>query len=113
MGTIRDNKRYPVLVSFNTSGSRDNILRNREEMPADIYIKEKFSKEVLEIRNNLLPKLQEERKRGRIAYLKKDKLIVKYPIKITKKRGMKVHKTNILTYVARIKSQPISRTHST
>lgn len=122
IGVRKDNKRRPVLVSFNTTWRRDDILKYRKEMPTEMYIKEDFSKEVLEIRKNLLPKLEEERKKGRIAYLKNDKLIVKdITHRDNRKRGLsqspsnsksvpkKIIKPNILNYVARTKPQSFSR----
>ncbi|GBP58744.1 hypothetical protein EVAR_35523_1 [Eumeta japonica] len=51
-------------------------MRFCEKLPKNIYVKEDFSKEVLERRKGLIPQLNEERKKGRIAYIKYDKLVV-------------------------------------
>lgn len=67
----------PVLISFVNAWKRNEILRNKKKLPKNISIKEDFTKEVLEKRKELLPILEEERKKGRIAFIKQDKLIVK------------------------------------
>lgn len=43
----------------------------------DVYITEDYTKEVLEKRKALQTKLSEERKKGNIAYIKYDKLIIR------------------------------------
>lgn len=53
--------------------------KNKANRPPAVNVKEDFSIEVLEKRKQLLPRLEEERKKGNIAYLKSDKLIVKRP----------------------------------
>lgn len=47
-------------------------MRNKKKLPKNIYVKEDFSKEILEKRKVLIPQLKE----GRIAYIKYDKLVV-------------------------------------
>lgn len=44
-----------------------------------MYVKEDFPKEVLKIRKQLQPKVEEERKNGKIAFIKYNKLFVKKP----------------------------------
>lgn len=73
----KNNKTRPVLVSFTTSWKRNQVLKNKNKLPPGIYIKEDYSKEVLERRRQLLPQLKEERAKGKICYLRGDKLIVK------------------------------------
>ena len=75
IGKIKEKAR-PVLVNLLNVWKRDEILRNKK-LPKHVYVTEDFSKEVLEKRRELIPQLKEERKKGRIAYLRYDKLIVK------------------------------------
>ncbi|XP_063363513.1 uncharacterized protein LOC134652271 [Cydia amplana] len=72
---IRDNKPRPILLSFVSTWKKSDIMKNKKNLK-EIYVKDDFSKEVLERRKELLPKVEEERKKGNIAYLKHDKLIV-------------------------------------
>lgn len=69
----------PLLVRFTSIWKRNLILRNKKQNlnRSTITIKEDFSKEVLQKRTELIPRLLNESKNGKIAYLKKDKLIVK------------------------------------
>lgn len=67
----------PILVSFTTTWKRNQILKNKKNCSSGIHIKEDFSKETLERRRELIPKMLQERQKGKIAYIKKDKLIVK------------------------------------
>lgn len=75
----RSKKNRPVVVSFTTIWKRNLILKCKLNLPQDTYLTEDFPKEVLEIRKNLQPLLKEERKKGNLAYLKYDKLVVKPP----------------------------------
>lgn len=71
------NKNRPVVVTFTTIWKKHLILKSKSLLPHGIYIKEDYPKNVLEIRKQLQPKVQEERKNGNIAFIKYDKLIVK------------------------------------
>ncbi|XP_059045046.1 uncharacterized protein LOC131840874 [Achroia grisella] len=71
------NKNRPVVVSFTTKWKKHLVQQNKTNLPQGIYLKEDYSREVLVTRKELQPKLEEERKKGNIAYLKYDKLIVK------------------------------------
>lgn len=73
-------KTRPILVSFTTTWKRNEIMRKKNKTATDIYFKEDLSKETLEKRRELLPKLKEERERGKLAYIRGDKLIVREPI---------------------------------
>ncbi|CAH2104093.1 unnamed protein product [Euphydryas editha] len=70
----------PLLVSFTSIWKRNLILKNknRKHNPtkSTITIKEDFSKDVLLKRKELIPQLLQEKEKGKIAYLKKDKLII-------------------------------------
>lgn len=70
------NKPRPILCSFISNWKKKEILRNKKNLKT-IQISEDYSKEVLEKRKILQAQLAEERKKGNIAFLKYDKLVVK------------------------------------
>lgn len=72
----KNEKPRPLLVSLVSGWKKAEIMRNKKKLK-ELYITEDFSKETLEIRKSLLPKLMEERQKGNFAYIKYDKLIVK------------------------------------
>lgn len=71
------NKMRPVVVTINTQWKKHLILKNKSKLPQGIYVKEDYSKEVLEKRKQLQLQVAEEKKKGNIAFLKFDKLVVK------------------------------------
>lgn len=73
----KEKEARPTLINFVCKWKRNEVLKYKKKLPKDVYVKEDFTKEVLEKRKQLLPQLEEERNKGRIAYLKYDKLIVK------------------------------------
>lgn len=76
----KGNDTRPLLVGFTSIWKRNLILKNRNKnrnQTSTVTIKEDFSKDVLLKRKELIPKLILEREKGKIAYMKKDKLIVK------------------------------------
>ncbi|XP_073961543.1 uncharacterized protein [Choristoneura fumiferana] len=77
IGKRINNKNRPVVVSITSLWKKHIILRNKSKLPQGIYIKEDYSKEVLEIRKQLQMQVEQEKKKGNIAYIKHDKLIVK------------------------------------
>ncbi|KAJ2937613.1 hypothetical protein O0L34_g12955 [Tuta absoluta] len=77
IGRYAPNKNRPIAVSFTTLWKKHIIQRNKSNLPQGIYIKEDYSKEVLEKRKNLQLQLAEERKKGNRAYIRYDKLVVK------------------------------------
>lgn len=89
IGQKTNNGLRPILISFTSNWRRNLILKNKKKLPEGIYIKEDFTKETLEIRKSLQPKLEEERKKGNIAYLRGDKLITKKPTDIQKSEKRK------------------------
>ncbi|GBP13561.1 Histidine triad nucleotide-binding protein 3 [Eumeta japonica] len=62
------------------------ILKNKPNLPQDVNIKEDYPKEILDKRKQLQPQVEEEIKKGNIAYIKYDKLIVKKPKENREKR---------------------------
>ncbi|KOB71226.1 Endonuclease-reverse transcriptase [Operophtera brumata] len=73
------NKSRPVLCSFVNAWRKDEIMENKKSFICFncMLCMCDYSKEVLERRKALLPKLKEEREKGNTAFLKYDKLVVK------------------------------------
>lgn len=74
--TKENKKPRPVLCAFVNNWKKTEIIKNKKNLKG-INISEDYSKEVLEKRKKLQAELIEERKKGNVAYLKFDKLIVK------------------------------------
>ncbi|XP_013180641.1 PREDICTED: uncharacterized protein LOC106127160 [Papilio xuthus] len=70
------NKPRPILCSFTSNWKKNEIIKNKKKLK-NIYVNEDYPKEVLEKRKALQVELIEERNKGKIAYIKYDKLIVK------------------------------------
>lgn len=70
------NKPRPILCSFISNWKKDEIIKNKKNLKK-IYVTEDYSKEVLEKRKELQAELAEERRKGKKAYLRYDKLIVR------------------------------------
>ncbi|PZC75915.1 hypothetical protein B5X24_HaOG205308 [Helicoverpa armigera] len=62
-------KPRPTLLGLNSGWKRSEIMKNKKKLK-EIYITEDYSKETMEKRKALQPKLIEERKKGKIAYIK-------------------------------------------
>ncbi|CAG4980707.1 unnamed protein product [Colias eurytheme] len=80
IGKRTNNKNRPIVVTVTSTWKKHLILKNKARLPQGIYVKEDFSKETLEKRKLLQPQVEEERKKGNIAFIKYDKLIVKKPL---------------------------------
>lgn len=81
----KNEKPRPALLSLASGWKKSEIMRNKKKLK-ELYITEDFSKETLEIRKSLQPKLMEERQKGNLAYIKYDKLIVKENSRVIDKR---------------------------
>lgn len=79
-------KNRPVKICLTTTWKKHLILKNKRNLPTNVYIKEDFPKEVLEIRKQLQTQMQTERANGNVAFIKYDKLIVKKPENTREKR---------------------------
>lgn len=104
IGQKTNNRLRPILISFTSNWRRNLILKNKKKLPEGIYIKEDFTKETLEIRKSLQPKLEEERSKGNIAYLRGEKLITKKQPEIQKSEKRK----RDLSYSPNQNQQPFS-----
>lgn len=80
-------KPRPVLCSFMNGWKKEEIMKNKKKLQK-IYITEDYSKEVLEKRKALQPRLLEEKKKGNIAFFKYDQLIVREPNTDKRKREL-------------------------
>lgn len=114
----------PILVSFTTTWKRNQIFKNKKNCSPGIHIKEDFSKETLERRRELIPRMLQERQKGKIAYIIKDKLIVngkkednivekkrdqvesphKSPNQVPTSAPKKLNKVNLDSFVTRTRS---------
>lgn len=83
IGKNKNVKNRPVVISVTTLWKKHMILKNKSKLPPGVYIKEDYSKEVLEKRKQLQAQVEEERKKGNVAFLKYDKIIVKKPSEIS------------------------------
>lgn len=123
-----DKQARPILVKMVNHWKRNEILRNKKKLPKHIYVNEDYSKEVLEKRRHLIPQMKEERKNGRIAFIKHDKLVVKgeeamsrdkrkreksaSPNNITKHNyGQKINRINAFERLYRNRSHSTSEIH--
>lgn len=90
VGQRTENKNRPVIVTITTQWKKHIILKNKPNLPQGINIKEDYPKEILDKRKQLQPLLEEEKKKGNIAYLKYDKIIVKKPNDNREKRKREI-----------------------
>lgn len=79
IGKRVNNKNRPVVVSLTTLWKKHLILKKKSKLNPGIYVKEDYTKEILEQRRQLQPKVDEEKKKGNIAYIKHDKVMVITP----------------------------------
>lgn len=119
-------KARPVLINMLNGWKKTEILRNKKKLPKNIFVREDFSKEILEKRKELMPQLEKERRKGRIAFIKYDKLVVKGELgatrdkrkrdqsispnltTITESTPLKINKINAFERMYRNRSQPTS-----
>ncbi|CAB3219824.1 unnamed protein product [Arctia plantaginis] len=76
IGKKLSDKARPTLVTFVNEWKKNEVRKLKKNLK-DVYISEDYTKDVLEKRKMLQPQLMEERKKGNIAYLKFDKIIIK------------------------------------
>lgn len=81
----KEDKPRPILISFVCAWKKSEIMKNKMKLKG-LHVKNDFSKETMEKRKELLPRLEEERKKGNIAYLKHDKLVIKENQTIEKRK---------------------------
>ena len=81
----KNEKIRPILIKLANNWMRNEIMVNKKKLK-DAYASEDYTKEVMEKRRELIPKLKEERIKGNFAILKNDKLIIKEGNTATEKR---------------------------
>lgn len=77
LGKKEDKKRRPILLKLTLAWRRTEILKNNKKFPKNIYATEDIPKDILIIRKELKIKQQEEIKKGNLAIIRYDKLIIK------------------------------------
>lgn len=88
IGKMNSKRIRPILISVTLEWRRDSILKNNKKFPQGIYATEDLPKETLNKRKELLPKLNEERSKGKIAFFSYDKLVIKEKPKDKRKRSL-------------------------
>ncbi|XP_061717042.1 uncharacterized protein LOC133528825 [Cydia pomonella] len=82
-------KPKPTLLSLVSKWKKSEIMKNKKKLK-EIYVTDDYSKETLEKRKALQPKLTEEREKGNIAFIKYDQLIIKNTINTKDKRKREI-----------------------
>lgn len=82
---IPRDKPRPTLVSFANVWKKNEVMKLKKNLK-EIYVSKDYTKEVLEKRKMLQPQLIEERKKGNIAYIKYDKIIIKGKNNVNKEK---------------------------
>lgn len=79
MGKNRtEGKNRPIIVSLTTLRRKIEMISNKKELKGtDYYIKEHFTKDIVDKRKTLMEEATKLRKEGKYAIVKFDKLIVK------------------------------------
>lgn len=77
LGRKESKKRRPVMIKLTLAWRRLAILKNNKHFSENIYATEDFPKDILQTRNELKQKQQEEIKKGNLAIIRYDKLIIK------------------------------------
>ncbi|KAJ2940248.1 hypothetical protein O0L34_g11817 [Tuta absoluta] len=67
IGKRLENKIRPIKVSCTLAWRRNELLKNKKKLPENVYISEDFTKEELEERRALGPKIKEARSSGKYA----------------------------------------------
>jgi hypothetical protein len=87
LGRKQDDKNRPILITITLAWRKIEVLKNNKKFPSSIYATEDYPKEVLEKRRELKTKMTEELQKGKIAYIRYDRLIVKEATSEKRKRA--------------------------
>ena len=74
----RNNRERPrtMIIKLLNYNDKERILKQTHRLKGgEIYIKEDFSRETMEIRQSLWPKVQELRQQGKYAIIKYDRIV--------------------------------------
>lgn len=77
LGRKDNKKKRPILIKLTLAWRRLAILQNNKHFPENMYATEDFPKDILQVRKELKDKQQEEIKKGNLAIIRYDKLIIK------------------------------------
>lgn len=77
LGRKDNKKKRPILIKLTLTWRRLAILQNNKHFPDNVYATEDFPKDILQVRKELKVAQQEEIKKGNLAIIRYDKLIVK------------------------------------
>lgn len=73
----KNDRPRPIVITFTTLGKKIDILKCKSALKeTTYYIKEDYSKEVLQIRQSLQEKVKAEKEKGNKAIIKYDKLVI-------------------------------------
>ncbi|XP_047033067.1 uncharacterized protein LOC124639668 [Helicoverpa zea] len=128
LGKPIENKTRPILITVTLAWRKAEMLKNKKYLPENVYINEDFPKEILKKRQELKKQQQEEINKGKLAYIRYDKLIIKEKPSEKRKRSptnspkttehpdeqitpappIKINKINKLEQVHRARSSSLS-----
>ena len=78
LGRPRPNNIRDILVKFRNQDQRDAVFKKKKCLQGNhVFIREDYCKSTQDIRKQLLPKLQEARKQGKVAFLDYRELVIK------------------------------------
>ena len=76
-----------IVAKFLNYKTKEKILKNKKGLKGtNVFVREDFSQKVLAKRKELLPAMHEERRKGNIAFLRYDRLVV-YPNRSGRETG--------------------------
>ncbi|KAJ0180582.1 hypothetical protein K1T71_003986 [Dendrolimus kikuchii] len=73
----KEGKAKPILVTVTLTWTKIEVLKNNKLFSEGIYVTEDYLREVLSKGKELKAKLNEEREKGKIAFIRYGKLILK------------------------------------
>lgn len=77
IGKKDSSKTRPVKMTLTLGWRKLELLKHKKKFPKNLKITEDFTKEVLEARRTLMPKMIEAREAGKFAIIRNDKLIIR------------------------------------
>lgn len=86
LGKPTQNKIRPILITVTLTWRKIEIFKHKKYFPENVYISEDLPKDIIIKRKELKIQQQEEIKKGNLAYIRYDKLIVKEKPVETRKR---------------------------
>ena len=101
-----------IVAKFNSYKVKESILKSKKGLKGtNVYVREDFSQKILAKRKELLPKMHEERRKGNIAFLRYDKLVV-YPSRPGRENPPRSPQSSPFLHASRGRGQPARRAPS-